>query len=393
MAPPTAVKITLVDLETLPAPTSVSIADVKELASYSWIEAATPTIAVPGSPALWSPLRGRSGVKKDSGLICIAQNAARHPESPLEPLFRAIYTTNPSFDIRDVDVITDRNNIRKLLSFVDVSTSEAFTIEVEMAKNTAIFCRIETKTQEYIRPTEFRGFGHEFEKAYTKSQIPGGGGHHRMISYSFGGLKFIVRHKTDGYIGNPSMSAAGNSSSSSSNTGEDVSLSKALASITLTSGDETLVVKPPGSKLTIKKQGQVVPRASTLEIKTRSAHRPLMISEVATQLWVSQTPQIVRAYHHKGVFVEPTVENVTAQIDAWENQNQRNLRKLAALIEKIRDVVQGWGGKAVVRYDPVEVALIVDKIEDGKKALPKDLYAKWEDTEDSQNTSKQDITR
>jgi hypothetical protein len=37
------------------APAEALITDVKHLASYNWIEASTPTIAVPSSPAQWSP--------------------------------------------------------------------------------------------------------------------------------------------------------------------------------------------------------------------------------------------------------------------------------------------------------------------------------------------------
>ncbi len=101
-------------------------------------------------------------------------------------------------------MVTDRNNIRKLLSFVDPSSTrnglEAFTINIEITKNTAIFCRDEAKTIEYIGPQEFRGFGHEFEKAYTITQVSGSTGHHRIISYRFSDMNFIVRHETDGYV-------------------------------------------------------------------------------------------------------------------------------------------------------------------------------------------------
>ena len=100
------------------------ITDVKHLSSYNWIDASTPTIAVPGSPPLWSAPKGPKQLQKDSGLIYLAQNAARHPASPLEPLFRALYTTNQSLDIRSVDIVTDRNNIRKLLSFVNPRLSK-----------------------------------------------------------------------------------------------------------------------------------------------------------------------------------------------------------------------------------------------------------------------------
>lgn len=84
------VKISRLGLESS-VPAEAIITDVKHLASYNWIEAPTPTIVVPGSPAQWSPPQGNRCVKKDSGLVYIAQNAARHPDSPLEPLFRSLY--------------------------------------------------------------------------------------------------------------------------------------------------------------------------------------------------------------------------------------------------------------------------------------------------------------
>ena len=56
MASTTVSEISRLDLQELGTPALASITDVKLLSSYNWIEApnATPTIAVPGSPALWS---------------------------------------------------------------------------------------------------------------------------------------------------------------------------------------------------------------------------------------------------------------------------------------------------------------------------------------------------
>ncbi|PKK42541.1 hypothetical protein CI102_14545 [Trichoderma harzianum] len=267
-------EVTRLDLKDLRAPLA-SITDVKPLSSYNWIEAPTPTIAVPGSPPLWSPLRGSRRLRKDSGLVYIAQNAARHPDSPLEPLFRAVYITNPTFDIRLIDVVTDRNNVRKLLSFINPGSLQdglqTFTIHIEVTKNTAIFCREETTTQEYIGPHEFRGFGHEFEKAYTTNQIDGSTGHHRVISYRFGDLNFIVRHETDGYVADtmPHSQEPG-----------DTNLSNILASLSLSPSKGLADITPTGSKLTIRKEGLVVPPELILEIKTRASHKPLRIHEL-----------------------------------------------------------------------------------------------------------------
>jgi hypothetical protein len=367
------------DLQELENTTLASITDVKLLSSYNWIEApsATPTIAVPGSPALWSVPGLSRRLKQDYGLIYIAQNAARHPESPLEPLFRALYITHPSFDIRSTHVVTDRNNIRKLLSFIDPSSTrnklEPFTINIEVTKNTAIFCREEAKTLEYLGPQEFRGFGHEFEKAYTVNKISGSTGHHRIISYRFSDLNFIVRHETDGYVNADTRTSA---SKAKNHTGDD--LSSMLGALSLSPANSSPGIIPAGSKLMIKEEGQVVPLELTLEIKTRVSYKSIEIQEVAPQLWVSQTPKLVRAYHQNGTFQRPVVEDVAAVIKNWEERKQNDLRKLAALIRKIIKLVKECGGNAVLKYDVGRDKLVVCKVK-RKEMLPKDLYSKWDD--------------
>jgi hypothetical protein len=375
-------EISRLGLKDLNAPAPASITDVQHLASYNWIEAprATPTIAVPGSPDVWSPPNGPCRLEKDTGHIYIAQNAARHPDSPLEPLFRALYISHPSFDIASIDVVTDRNNIRKLLSLVNPRWSgykrEDFTIHVEVTKNTAIFCRAETKTEEYIGPKEFRGYGHSFEKKYTSCQVSGSTGHHRIISYRFGGLKFILRHETDGYVGvtstQSSLQPAGNQAP------EVDDLSSILDSLSL-SPESSNPGKPSlaSSKLVIRKEGQVIPLSSTLEVKTRVAHRPLAFEDVVSQLWASQTPKLVRAYHTKGVFAVPKIEDVAVQVKAWQDQNQKDLRILAGLIGKIRDIVRESSGRAILKYGAKRDILGFHKL-GGKRMLPNDLYAKWE---------------
>ena len=427
MASTTLAEISRQDLPGQSTAPVASITDVKHLSSYNWIEAPTPTIAVPGSPPLWSAPGVPQQLKKDSGLVYIAQNAARHPDSPLEPLFRSLYVTDPSFDIRSIDVVTDRNNVRKLLSFINPSSTktrlEQFTINIEITKNTALFSRTETTTSEFIQPHELRGYGHEFEKAYTTSQIDGSTGHHRIISYRFSDLNFIIRHETDGYVdasrgtsssgskafksendfdllgsdgGAPSsssevlksdnlfetMGSDRGTPSSSSKALETDSLSATLGSLSLSRTSRTPVATPTGPKLAVEKAGQFIPLESTLEIKTRVSNRPLDISEVAPQLWISQTPKLVRAYHRKGKFKRPQVEDVTARIKEWEENNQADLRKLASLIGKIIDVVKGHGGKAIVRYEVCEDIITVSKV-DGKKMLPEDLYFKWDHDENS----------
>lgn len=42
--------------------------------------------------------------------------------------------------------------------------------------------------------------------------------------------------------------------------------------------------------------------------------------------------------------------------------------------------MKGYGGNAVLKYDAKGDKLVVCKV-DGRKMLPKDLYSKWDDTD------------
>ena len=63
--------------------------------------------------------------------------------------------------------MTGRDNIRKLLSFVNPGSCsngvQSFTINIEVAKSTAIFSRAETAIHEVIELHDLKGSGHEFE--------------------------------------------------------------------------------------------------------------------------------------------------------------------------------------------------------------------------------------
>lgn len=352
-------------LEELVTSGQAAITDVTHLASYNWIEATTPTIFVPGIPARWNAPETPKQLNKDSGHIYIAQNAARHPDSPLEPLFRSLYAENDSFDIGSANIITDRNNIRKLLSFVSPELSEyppeEFTINIEVVNNTAILCRDETATHVFLGPADFRGFGHEFEKAYTVSEVTGSTGHHRVISYQFCGLALILRYETDAYMGG----------STSSNPGEPEGGS-------ISPGGPTGGSSFPGSRLIMRRGGRPVPLGSIIKIKTRTMGRRLDFRSLAEQLWASQTPNLVRAYHDKGKFYDPQIDNVTAQIQQWEAANQSGLRKLAWLMKRIPAMAKDCGGKATIKYDAQGDKLVISQDSSGRKMLPADLYTKWD---------------
>ena len=277
---------------------------------------------------------------------------------------------DPSVNLQSVDVVTDRNNIQKLLSFVDPGTTknraEDFAIKVEVVSETALFSHKEKEVRQYIAPSEFQGHGHEFKKAYTKSQIQGSTRHYRIAAYRFSGLKFLVRNEVDGYV--------------SLIEGADIGsiLAKELSSLSLS--------KPPpeapaasyrwsGSKLKVAMEGETVPPEQCLEAKTQIAHKPLQMQDIIPQLWASQTTKLMRAYHTSGLFQSPAVKDVTDKMKRWEKDNEGTLKKLAAVIAKILNVAKHSGGPVQVKYSTAGNQLILSKNDSGKM-LPDDLYSK-----------------
>ncbi|KAK1753944.1 hypothetical protein QBC47DRAFT_385247 [Echria macrotheca] len=294
----------------------------------------TPSPNTPSSRVTprWSPPSTPPRLDPDSGTVFIDQNAFRSPTSPLEPLFRALLIENPSLSLRDIDLVTDRNNLRKLLRFIQGSSSaDPFQIRVEAVSDgdgdgdatttttttTTLFTRVEPKVVDNVQG--FRGYGHNFEKAYTTKKDARMNGYHRVAAYTFGGLRCVVRHETDAYIGAINQKAVD-------------SLVDSLGGLSLFSvgGDEDKTA----SGLTVIKSGNSanVPASSVLEIKTRAASRGLDMREVLPQLWISQTPKLAVGYHYRGVFTDVNVRDVAGEMAKWEAANQTDLGRLAGLL-------------------------------------------------------------
>ncbi|KAK4145833.1 uncharacterized protein C8A04DRAFT_35404 [Dichotomopilus funicola] len=372
-----------------PTDEPAKITSFKHIASYSWHNETAPTISVPaqplqvrstpfplltapqGSPPLWSPPTTTfSRVDPDSGTVYIDQNAARSPSSPLEPLFRAALAENPDFSLRNIDLVTDRGNLRKLLRFVQASSNEVFRIFVEVvggdgdmdgdSNATALFTRRETQTVETIRG--FRGYGRNFEKVYTK-QPAGQSGHHRIVGYNFGGMRCVVRYETDAYVG--------------SDAGLDT-LVDDLGALSLSETERRSSGLTVVRSSTTGKQPEI-PASSILEIKTRAASRVLDMAEVLPQLWASQTPKLAVGYYSSdGAFKNVEVRDMTSEISFWEAASREDLKRLVGLLGDIIRAVRGLSGcRAVVEYTGGSDLRVVAAGEGQKPALPDDLYAKW----------------
>lgn len=126
-------------------------------------------------------------VSRDTGTSYVDQNSHRMDTYPLLPLFRASdimdETRQNKVDWDTVDVVTDRNNLRKLLAWVEGSDND-FRIDLQLGGSwTLLLQRWEPITVEGAGP----GYGDNFERAMTRP-APGCErgtltGHHRVIKY------------------------------------------------------------------------------------------------------------------------------------------------------------------------------------------------------------------
>jgi hypothetical protein len=278
------------------------------------------------------------------------------PMCPLEPLFRALSTTRPDFNLKGIDLVTDRRNLRSLLGFVGGSRSE-FRIEVEVVQSTVLFS---TWTKGNINFTRgFAGYGHEFEKASTQQpkSVKGSIAHYRAVHYVLGGIRVIVRFEVDGFV-------------------------RATQSLSQSHGYPNQVQTPTG--FTILGRGHLVESAQVIEIKTGPIGKNLEITRNIAQLWFSQTPLLCTGHYcEDGLFTEVTKKDLMQEgrLARWEEGNREKLKKLVRVIEMIIEAVKTSSrGKCILVLPAGSSVLRVhDVTSQYNKGLPADLLAMWKD--------------
>ncbi|KAG8905589.1 hypothetical protein FRB99_008587 [Tulasnella sp. 403] len=305
-----------------PTTEQVEIKNAEAVASYSWTSEKTPTIIV--------PVLGN--VSADTGLIYLDQNSARlgHDVSPLSPIFAAIADMNKEECLKDVDIISDRNNLRKLLKWVTGSADDGFRMDVDVVGNTCLLTRVDDFDSETI--VGFRGFGRQYEKVSTK--LPPGNekstGHYRVISFDFGGIKILLRCEVDACTGV---------------VGDDLH----LLNTTRPKANVPPTPDNPFSELTIlhTQPTFMVPQSSLIELKTRSAKRPLEWDEVYAQLYFSQMPYLYVARHNNGKFSDVRNLSITgSHLQACAKRAESGMAQLKAALLSILRAVRAQGAEA-----------------------------------------------
>lgn len=275
------------------------------------------------------------------------------------------------YNLQELDVIGCGSTLGNLLRFA-ASEPRPFRFDVDVIGDTVLFVRKESSPTELI--TDVRGYGHTFPETYTTwdFDVRNSCSHQRIIQYEFGGLKFLVRTETDGYVKDADTKA---SSSSVENSASQLPLDNVLETMTVAPSTEV----SQDSQLQMKSHGMKVRQDQIFDIKTRASYKPFDMNEILPRLWMNQTSKFLIAYHQFGLFDKPEVKEVGPDVLGWEQGNSARLARFHAVVKRIVDVVRDSDQQQCeVSWDGQGPLCVTKQIDEGKRALPPDLVHLFE---------------
>ncbi|KAI1476383.1 hypothetical protein F4774DRAFT_393465 [Daldinia eschscholtzii] len=329
------------------------ITNCRYAASYSLVDAKTPKIIVPGEPATWTPPQLPSQLPGDRGDYLRDHNGARFPEHPMLPSVYSLLSLDKELDTSRIDIMGCASSLGDILRFVR-SVDLTFRFDVEMIGDTLFMIR---NCRDQVIP-DVRGYGHSFLDTFTsfEPKLRETKSHQRIISYSFSGLKCLVRFECDGYLTSDKDDFA----------------------TTVTEPDRLDLSESP----TIETAGKIIPQRSIIEIKTRSKARsqtgaPVDMDEQFPRLWLRQIPNFITAYHTTGNFEDVQEKAIQQELLDWENNHQSELQKFASILRQLIVEVKRAGHLKLelcrTGLGPLELREQVGK---PREVLPSD----WRDT-------------
>lgn len=107
-----------------------------------------------------------------------------------------------------------------------------------------------------------------------------------------------------------------------------------------------------------------------------------MMQRALPQVFFSQTPHLYVGYQARGVFEKVDKIETEPRLREWEKENGGALKKLLALLGRLREVVEGIEGRraAIVFCQGKEGdgIKVYKRRDDTAGPVPSDLVAKWD---------------
>lgn len=244
------------------------------------------------------------------------------PEYSFEPIFQALAVMKPTFRFDGIDVVLDRNSLRKLLDFTSGRISQDFRLELLIVDNTLFIERCERNVRDLVGMTISRGYGRNFEKVFTEHQAASedSGAHHRVLNYCIGDLNCAVRFEVDACY----------------RIGDD-------------DGDIdcSLPFRPDDMSIDVTNihsiREAMMPQSTAAELKSTGSSKSL--GNYLPQLWFGRTPWLIIGKHDKGAVNSVQIIEAGKLFPEWETKHQDQLRKLAWIITELKNSVANNGKK------------------------------------------------
>lgn len=237
---------------------------------------------------------------------------------------------NSGVNLDDVDVVVNRNSLRKLLDFAAGRRQDPFRIDLHMVRNTLFVSRREKSVRLMVHGSTNSGYGHNFETVFTIPQtgLSQSSSHHRIVRYKLGCLDCIVRFEVDAcYEEDKPKDLA---------TAAEVHINDIATSLTDLSIRPSVEDSMTQGMTSVINRGIPVASETLAELKTHKTER---ISKTMPQLWFGRIPYLITGKHVVGVIQSISYTHVEERFRDWENSNQETLRKLVSLLRELKCIV------------------------------------------------------
>lgn len=171
-----------------------SLKNFKTIGSYNWPLQSTqekPIVLVPGRASHLVTNQVNQQLYKSQYEQMWDENRYFMNEYPIEPIFRVVKECSPSFDFSTVDIVSDRNNLRKLLDFVEGNRKESFRIDFQHIGNILVLIRNEENTTQFCDD-----YGKDFEKKFSED-TGNFGAYRQIVTYKLGDFQIVTRFEVD----------------------------------------------------------------------------------------------------------------------------------------------------------------------------------------------------
>lgn len=295
---------------------------------------------------------------------------------------------NPTVSFDKIDVLANRNSLRKFFEFCKGRAQDSFRVNLHLINDTLIIERCVKSAVQFLYGSGGSGFGHNFERAVTRYPpgLEDSSGHHRVLRYDFGGLNCAVGFEVDAAYDDPETAGVseGHDSKMEAHGQELNSLATDISSMHVAK-DKSSVGRTRGSADTIRR-GAGTAQEGVAELKSRKvkahAHRARPKAEWLPQLWFGRTRYLITGHHNHGIFNDVHARDLREELEAWEenNANQESLQKMSVLLSSLRNVVRKTEAKACVVICEKAVkppTLRIYTSTSGKRALPDSVVKKF----------------